>query len=766
MSTAVHFGSDSTVYVSDNHCGIMGSPRVQAFDLHTMRAISVFDNSSFYVAPSKNGKKSPLMYLHHANGDHFIQDNFTVEDHYIEVTARVKVPTKERKAQGMSVNYFAQDRIDDYSSGDDDGDIYDDNAEYLSSGKSLIHPHQIFSSKRVDVLSGTYGPNSSDPKLHYTQKMHDMCFVRTRGLAVRWTKQDFSQESNNKPISGDPEYSDDTTSNNDAGLREDSYFYNFHFIREFKVHAEATRPSILDVYTKQQVVHKSDITPIDVQVRYKYYTLEEQHPGNGKGKQTTSWKPNLTGWIWGKLYALDHKSGQYVVEVLDVEKIIKKYKYCQSTYDLDEYPMLHSILANAIPHCYQCDYPLVTHSFIRTKPPVPQPLLSHPSGIATTVHTSTNNRSTRKQTKEILFVCDKEQHMIHCLQMTFADHSVRSKGRQQGNKASDQTKNKYLYSIGGRGSRPGQLSSPHAIAIHKHKLFVADTGNNRIQCFVYVKDQSKGKHSWGKWHVECTYPDSFKAEYGQWQNSVSNYDRKSGKRKTIKSLKNSRTHRGEKLAHNFFYDTLTERFGQLHASHKYNSLLARPEGICIDSLGLCIVADTGHHAIRIFGIEEEQIDVDNVRAEELLSVTQFGSIPLDMRWKYKPHPSKDKHGRPQFYRYIPNHRFTLLATWGGKPSSVPGFFRFPRSISNFDWVLNENIDKNFDAKQAKKFVHYLAVLDSGNDRVQFIEYHRGEQHDKHTIRDRMNYKLPDGEKLHVGVEFKELQSSGSCCIIL
>ena len=94
--------------------------------------------------------------------------------------------------------------------------------------------------------------------------------------------------------------------------------------------------------------------------------------------------------------------------------------------------MLHSILANAIPHLYQCDYPLVTHSFIRTKPPIPQPLLTHPSGITTSVHASTNNRSARKQTKEILFVCDKEQHMIHCLQMTFAHHSVRSKGRHQG----------------------------------------------------------------------------------------------------------------------------------------------------------------------------------------------------------------------------------------------------------------------------------------------------------------------------------------------
>ena len=229
-------------------------------------------------------------------------------------------------------------------------------------------------------------------------------------------------------------------------------------------------------------------------------------------------------------------------------------------------------------------------------------------------------------------------------------------------------------------------------------------------------------------------------------------------------MKNATGNRGGKLTHNFFYDT--EHYGQLHASHEYNSLLSRPEGICIDSLGLCIVADTGHHCIRIFGLEEEQIDVDNVRTEELLSAKQFGSIPLDVRWKYKAHPSKDKCGRPQFYRYVPNHRFTLLSTWGGAPSSAPGFFRFPRGVSSFDWVLNENIDKNFDAKQAKKFVHYLAVLDSGNARVQFIEYHTGENNDQYTIIDRMKYKLPQGEKLELGAEFKEQQSGGSCCVIL
>ena len=91
-----------------------------------------------------------------------------------------------------------------------------------------------------------------------------------------------------------------------------------------------------------------------------------------------------------------------------------------------------------------------------------------------------------------------------------------------------------------------------------------------------------------------------------------------------------------------------------------------------------------------------------------------------LRWKYKHHISKDNNGRPQFYRSVPNHRFVLLATWGGVASNTPGFFRFPRSICTFDWLMNENIDRHFDVKKAKIFVHNLAVLDSGNDRIQFL----------------------------------------------
>ena len=148
-----------------------------------------------------------------------------------------------------------------------------------------------------------------------------------------------------------------------------------------------------------------------------------------------------------------------------------------------------------------------------------------------------------------------------------------------------------------------------------------------------------------------------------------------------------------------------------------------------------------------------------------MSVEEFALVPLALRWKYKHHISKDNNGRPQFYRSVLNHRFVLLATWGGVASNTPGFFRFPRSICTFDWLMNENIDRHFDVKKAKNFVHNLAVLDSGNDRVQFFEYHRGEVNDQHTFDMRMENQLDDGERLIESEDYKKQNGGGGCCTI-
>ena len=346
------------------------------------------------------------------------------------------------------------------------------------------------------------------------------------------------------------------------------------------------------------------------------------------------------------------------------------------------------------------------------------------------------------------------------LKEKYSSSSNKDQETRKTNNMNDDRNTKYLYSIGGRGSKPGQLFQPHGMAIHKHKIYVADTGNNRIQCFTYVKSHNKEqkKNSWGDWHVECMFPDPYKMQYGQWQNSVSKYDVKTGKRKTLKKHKNKRSHR---LHHEFLLGEKRDN----NDPHRYNSLLLNPEDICIDSLGLCIVADTGHHCIRIFGIEEEEIDNNNIAKEQLLSVEEFALVPLALRWKYKHHISKDNNGRPQFYRSVPNHRFVLLATWGGVASNTPGFFRFPRSICTFDWLMNENIDRHFDVKKAKNFVHNLAVLDSGNDRVQFFEYHRGEVNDQHTFDMRMENQLDDGERLIESEDYKKQNGGGGCCTI-
>ena len=66
-----------------------------------------------------------------------------------------------------------------------------------------------------------------------------MCFVRTKGLAVRLTKTESSPESNSTTASDETEHHNEGLTNiENIATKEDSYFYNFHFARELEVHAK------------------------------------------------------------------------------------------------------------------------------------------------------------------------------------------------------------------------------------------------------------------------------------------------------------------------------------------------------------------------------------------------------------------------------------------------------------------------------------------------------------------------------------------------
>ena len=58
-----------------------------------------------------------------------------------------------------------------------------------------------------------------------------MCFVRTKGLAVRLTKTESSSESNSTTASDETEHDNEGLTNTEnIATKEDSYFYNFHLL--------------------------------------------------------------------------------------------------------------------------------------------------------------------------------------------------------------------------------------------------------------------------------------------------------------------------------------------------------------------------------------------------------------------------------------------------------------------------------------------------------------------------------------------------------
>ena len=60
-----------------------------------------------------------------------------------------------------------------------------------------------------------------------------------------------------------------------------------------------------------------------------------------------------------------------------------------------------------------------------------------------------------------------------------------------------------------------------------------------------------------------------------------------------------------------------------------------------------------------------------------------------------------------------------------------GFFRYPRSLACFSWLVPSSADYTFDPKKVSTLMQAIAVLDSGNNRVQLIQYYFGEK-EKHN----------------------------------
>ena len=127
---------------------------------------------------------------------------------------------------------------------------------------------------------------------------------------------------------------------------------------------------------------------------------------------------------------------------------------------------------------------LLSRDALRDRVPTYQPTFKKPWGTAILNAVSLN----------VLAVADHDQDCIHFFN-NHNDHKIRN--------SIDTHSGSYLYTIGYTGKNKGQLRSPKGIVFDSFgRLLVADSANDRIQGFIYLKDptgrtQDKG----GRYHA-------------------------------------------------------------------------------------------------------------------------------------------------------------------------------------------------------------------------------------------------------------------------
>ena len=158
--------------------------------------------------------------------------------------------------------------------------------------------------------------------------------------------------------------------------------------------------------------------------------------------------------------------------------------------------------------------------------------------------------------------------------------------------AVDCHRNSYLYTIGSTGKNKGELRRPKGMAFDSFgRLLVADSENHRIQGFRHLKDPT-GKTQ-GKWVVEIMHPEQ-------------------------------------------------PCPGEATSLHN-------PSDITVDSYDHYIVADTGHHCIKIF---HRVVDYGPYELKDLRDIEKVDS------WQYESRPN----GKVR--RRIPRIYLECLCTWG------------------------------------------------------------------------------------------------------
>ena len=252
---------------------------------------------------------------------------------------------------------------------------------------------------------------------------------------------------------------------------------------------------------------------------------------------------------------------------------------------------------------------LVARSHLREKPPEANPLFSKPWGIA---HTESKPNS-------FIAVSDYDLGCIHFFDSALVDkddiallnkidmqasqttsdsanansydfsevsyNAMRdSQGKpdmqSNGNTTFDR-KSPYLYTIGIKGKLRGQLRGPKGICFDaSNRLIVADSLNDRIQCFEYVAQArggasdvslhpSIGNHQGnGRWVCSFVYPENGHTDDA----TTDKYMEFAGHSSAISHVD--------------------------HAT-KGQPKLCHPSDVCVDSFGNILVADTGNSCIRV-----------------------------------------------------------------------------------------------------------------------------------------------------------------------
>lgn len=158
--------------------------------------------------------------------------------------------------------------------------------------------------------------------------------------------------------------------------------------------------------------------------------------------------------------------------------------------------------------------------------------------------------------------------------------------------AMDSHRNSYLYTVGSTGKNKGELRRPKGLTFDSFgRLLVADSENNRIQGFTHLDDPTG--ETQGNWVVDIIYPET--------------------------------PCPGEEIS------------------------LNDPSDIAVDSYDHYIVADTGHHCIKIF---HRVINYGPYEISDLRDIEQ-----IDF-WQYESRPN----GKVR--RRIPKIHLECLCAWG------------------------------------------------------------------------------------------------------